>query len=121
MMWGLWLMLGACLLFLAALRIGVTQVNAAMLREELQTGKKLHLIDVREPAEFRKSRIPGARNVPLAKLPQAVQGTIGPDEDIVLICATGARSAMAFRTLRRAGFKRLRNLTGGMRAWQLTK
>lgn len=120
-MLGLWLMLGAALLFLVSLRIGVTQVNAATLRDELKSDKKPYIIDVREPAEFRRDRIPGARNVPLGKLPQALKGTVKPDDNIVLVCATGARSAMAFRTLRRAGYKNARNLTGGMRAWHLSK
>lgn len=120
-MLGLWLMLGAVVLFWVALRIGVTQVNAATLREELQSGKKLHIIDVREPSEFRRKHIPGARNVPLARLPQAIEGKVKPDDEIVLVCATGTRSAIAFRTLRRAGYKRARNLTGGMRAWHLSK
>lgn len=120
-MLGLWLMLAACLLFLIALRISVTQVNAATLRDMLQQGQKPHIIDVREPAEFRKGRIPGARNVPLSRLPDAIKGTVKPDDEIVLVCATGARSAVAFRKLRRAGYKRARNLTGGMRAWNLTK
>lgn len=120
-MLGLWLMLGAALLFLVSLRISVTQVNAATLRDELKSGKKLHIIDVREPAEFRRGRIPGARNVPLGQLPKAIENTIKPDDDIVLVCATGARSAIAFRKLRRAGYKNARNLTGGMRAWHLSK
>lgn len=114
-----WLMLGACLLFLLALRVSVTQVTAAALHNEVQAGKQQHIIDVREPHEFRQGHIPGARSVPLAKVPKALEGKLKQDEDIVLVCASGTRSAVAFHRLKKLGYKKARNLTGGMEAWEL--
>ncbi len=88
------------------------------LRELLDSGRKLALIDVREPAEWEINRIDGAQLIPqssidsgegLAKLPQ--------DRMPVLYCKTGVRSAAALATVRRAGFSDAVHLQGGIVAW----
>ena len=69
------------------------------------------LVDVRTPAEFAGGSVPGAINVPLAALPDAM--TIhAPDKDLVLLlhCRSGGRSAMAARKLRSAGYTRVFNV-----------
>ncbi|ORV56167.1 adenylyltransferase/sulfurtransferase MoeZ [Mycobacterium europaeum] len=88
------------------------------LRELLDSGRKLALIDVREPAEWEINRIDGAQLIPqssidsgegLAKLPQ--------DRMPVLYCKTGVRSAAALVAVRRAGFSDAVHLQGGIVAW----
>lgn len=74
------------------------------------------LIDVRSPNEFASGHIDGARNLPVSEL-GARAGELEPrDQPIVLYCASGARSAMAARTLRSAGFTQVFNL-GAMGNW----
>ncbi|HYB38878.1 MAG TPA: adenylyltransferase/sulfurtransferase MoeZ [Mycobacterium sp.] len=88
------------------------------LRELLDSGKKVALIDVREPVEWDINHIDGAQLIPqslinsgegLAKLPQ--------DRMPVLYCKTGVRSAEALATLKRAGFSDAVHLQGGIVAW----
>ncbi len=88
------------------------------LRELLDSGKKLALIDVREPAEWDIVHIDGAQLIPqslinsgegLAQLPH--------DRMPVLYCKTGVRSAQALAAVRRAGFSDAVHLQGGIAAW----
>ena len=88
------------------------------LRQLLDSGAKLTLIDIREPAEWDIVHIEGAQLIPqslinsgegLAKLPQ--------DRMPVLYCKTGVRSARALAVLRRAGFSDAVHLQGGIVAW----
>jgi sulfur-carrier protein adenylyltransferase/sulfurtransferase len=88
------------------------------LRELLESGKKVALIDVREPAEWDINHIDGAQLIPkslissgegLAKLPQ--------DRMPVLYCKTGVRSAEALAALKQAGFADAVHLQGGIVAW----
>lgn len=93
-------------------------ITPAELRELLDSGKQLALIDVREPGEFEINRIEGAQLVPqsaivtgegLASVPQ--------DRMAVLYCKTGIRSAAALAALKNAGFANAVHLQGGIVAW----
>lgn len=101
----------------AAAAAGST-ITPAELRELLDSGQPLALIDVREPGEWAINRIEGAQLVPqstintgegLAKLPQ--------DRISVLYCKTGVRSAQVLATLKKAGFADAVHLQGGIVAW----
>ena len=76
------------------------------------------IIDVREPAEFTGAlgRIPGAELVPLATLESAAR-TWDKDEELVVVCRSGARSARAASLLASLGFRRLRDLAGGTQGY----
>jgi adenylyltransferase/sulfurtransferase len=93
-------------------------VTPRELRELLDSGKKVALIDVREPVEWDINHITGAQLVPkstiesgdgLAKLPQ--------DGIAVLYCKTGVRSAEALAAVKKAGFSDAKHLQGGIVAW----
>ena len=73
-------------------------------------------IDVREPHEWEISRIKGAQLIPLGDLPSHL-GELDSSEEIVLHCKSGGRSAQAQRLLWDAGFRKVRNLTGGINAY----
>jgi rhodanese-related sulfurtransferase len=76
------------------------------------------LIDVREPAEFtgELGHIPGAQLVPMGTL-AAVAASWPRDEEYLIICKAGGRSANSAQQLARMGFTKVMNLTGGMLAW----
>jgi molybdopterin/thiamine biosynthesis adenylyltransferase/rhodanese-related sulfurtransferase len=74
------------------------------------------LIDVREPHEWNAGHIEGARHIPLRQLPHNLE-SIPRDQDVILYCHVGSRSAMALEMLRGAGFQRARHLKGGYAAW----
>ena len=77
------------------------------------------LLDVREPWEFEKARIEGARLVPMREIP-ARHRELDPGKDVVAICHHGARSQQVAMFLERAGFARMHNLAGGVDAWSRT-
>ncbi len=78
--------------------------------------KNFRLIDVREPHEWEIARIPGAQLIPLGTL-TAHMNELDSAEEIVLQCKTGVRSMKALELLRGAGFRKLKNLKGGILAW----
>ncbi|HST47841.1 ThiF family adenylyltransferase, partial [Jatrophihabitans sp.] len=93
-------------------------ITAAELKDLLDSGKPIELIDVREPAEWEIVSIPGARLVPkdqilrgdaLASLPQ--------DRQIVMYCKTGVRSAETLAAVKSAGFSDAVHVQGGVTAW----
>ncbi|MEV4492957.1 rhodanese-like domain-containing protein [Micromonospora coxensis] len=97
-------------------------LNAAELRELIDSGRGPRLLDVRTPGEFETSHIPGAYNVPLDLLKEHREELRRHlDEDVVLICRSGARATQAGQTLAGAGLPNLKVLDGGMMAWQAAK
>lgn len=76
----------------------------------------VRLVDVREPHEADIARIPRATTIPLAQLPERV-AELPQNEDVVLYCRSGVRSARAVRLLQSLGFRRVWNLEGGVLAW----
>ncbi len=77
------------------------------------------VVDVREPGEFGAGHILGARNVPVARLAEG-SGDLAKrkDKPVIVYCDTGARSAKAAAALKKQGFGRVVNLSGGLGAWQ---
>jgi molybdopterin/thiamine biosynthesis adenylyltransferase/rhodanese-related sulfurtransferase len=94
------------------------EITATELKERLDRGDRLTIIDVREPFEWDIGNLEahGARLIPLNQLPHRM-GEIDPGEEIVLQCRSGARSAQAQGFLRQHGYERVLNLRGGILAW----
>jgi adenylyltransferase/sulfurtransferase len=78
--------------------------------------EKFILIDVREPSEFQINKLPGAKLIPLGALPERA-GELDTADEIVVHCHFGGRSAKAVRLLQETGFKKVKNLAGGIDAW----
>jgi rhodanese-related sulfurtransferase len=88
--------------------------DATTLAERL-ADRSVHILDVRQPAEWRHGHIRGSQNVPLIQLKSQL-AKLPRDKTIVTVCASGHRSNVAARTLERAGYQ-VENLKGGMHAW----
>jgi adenylyltransferase/sulfurtransferase len=106
---------------------GVTPAHAAPVQSEgeltvtelkdlMDRKANIFILDVREPHEYQISRLEGSHLIPLGELPQRVNELNSADE-IVAHCKMGGRSAKAVDFLRQAGFKKVRNLKGGIDAW----
>ncbi len=79
-----------------------------------------HLLDVRQPDEFAIVSLPGAKLVPLNELPERVGELAGwRDQEVVVYCHHGMRSARAIGWLRQQGFTNLHNLSSGVDGWSL--
>ncbi len=95
-------------------------IDVATLRARLD-GDPPRVLDVRTPAEFETAHIPGAYNVPLDLLREHRRELVRHiDEDVVLVCRSGARAAQAEQALGQVGLPGLRVLEGGMVSWQQT-
>jgi adenylyltransferase/sulfurtransferase len=91
-------------------------ITPAELAEKLQRGEKIRLIDVREPHEVDISSLPGEELIPLGTLAGRLQ-ELDSAQDMVVFCKTGNRSMRALELLTSAGFKKVKNLKGGINAW----
>ncbi len=96
----------------------VLELTPEQLKQRLDTGEPLHLIDVREPYEWSISNLEpqGARLIPLGDL-AARMDELDRGIDLVLYCRSGKRSEGAARQLRANGFDRVWSLQGGINAW----
>ncbi len=91
-------------------------IEPAEVKTKQDRGDDFVLVDVREPHEYQIARIPGSRLIPLGELPKRLN-ELDPNADIVAHCKSGMRSAKAVDLLKQNGFKRVRNMKGGILAW----
>ncbi len=102
----------------AAAAAADSTVTPTELRELLDSGRPVALIDVREPAEWAINRIEGAALIPKSTLDSgAGLARVPQDRITVLYCKTGIRSAEALLALKQAGFADALHLQGGIVAW----
>lgn len=95
---------------------GGWDITATELAQRLHQGNHIRLLDVREPHELEIARIEGAQLIPLGQLAARLSELDSADE-IVLFCKSGTRSARALELLLSAGFRKVKNLKGGINAW----
>lgn len=91
------------------------QVAVEELKERLDRGDDIFILDVREPQEYQICNI-GGFLIPVNDLPKRVH-ELDSAREIVAHCKTGGRSAQAVEFLKQVGFKKIRNLVGGIDAW----
>jgi rhodanese-related sulfurtransferase len=93
-------------------------ITTTELKQRLQAGETPHIIDVRETWEVEESRIPGSQNIPLGTLPTQLDDLEDlRDQEVIVHCKSGGRSASAKAFLTQQGFTNVRNLEGGMLAY----
>lgn len=95
----------------------VPEVAPAALQSRLENGEQIVVIDVREPDEFARGKVPGAYTIPRGVLEMQVDGRLPLDTTVVLYCGAGARSALAAKSLADMGYDKVENLQGGWSAW----
>ena len=94
----------------------VPELTVQELKKKLDKKEEFFLLDVREPHEYEICKLPGSKLIPLGQLPQRVSELDSADE-IVVHCKMGGRSARAVQFLLQSGFKKVKNLAGGIDAW----
>jgi rhodanese-related sulfurtransferase len=93
-------------------------ISPKQLFERLNTGEKLKFIDVREPVEYEISRVEKAEFLPLSRFNEWI-GTLEQEDEIVVMCHHGIRSANVCMYLARNGFENVSNLEGGIDFWSV--
>src|SRR5258708_7511825 len=93
------------------------EITATELKQRLDKGDDIQIIDLREPHEYEMSQIPNSNLIPLGQVLNRMNA-IDPDRVTVVHCKMGGRSAKAIDALQRSGFTgKLINLAGGITAW----
>jgi len=97
----------------------MTTITPEEVKERLDAGEKLHLLDVRQPEENAEFNI-GGTLFPLGKIQSMQTEDLDnlKDEEVICYCRSGNRSGIAALVLEQLGFKNVKNLTGGMLAWR---
>ena len=94
-------------------------ITAEELKSRLDAGEKINIVDVREPHENAEFNI-GGTLIPLGKIQimQIEEIEDLKDQELILYCRSGNRSGQACMFLDAMGFKKTKNLVGGMLGWQ---
>lgn len=97
----------------------MTNITVEELKQRIDSGEKINLIDCREPHEYEQANL-GGKLVPLGKIQtmQIEELEDLKDEEVIIHCRSGQRSMMACLMLDSMGFKNTVNVTGGILAWQ---
>jgi rhodanese-related sulfurtransferase len=93
----------------------VPEIQAEELKQRLEQGENLFLLDVRDEYEFEISNI-GGHLIPLAQLAKRLN-ELNTRAEIITVCKMGPRGVKAAELLQRHGFKKVSNLRGGIHAW----
>jgi sulfur-carrier protein adenylyltransferase/sulfurtransferase len=93
-----------------------SDITVDELKQRLDRREEVFILDVRNPEEYQLCRITGSTLIPLPSLNTRVQ-ELDPEREMVVHCKSGMRSQKAIAFLRQQGFRKLRNLKGGIMAW----
>lgn len=104
---------------------GTPFVPVTDLKARMDRGEDLLVLDVRTPKEFsgKGGHVPGALNLPLTDLPMRLRDSAADlagfvDTPVFIMCQTSSRAAHAARALKKAGFRNLSVVSGGMQSWR---
>ncbi len=92
------------------------EITTDELKAKLGSGAKVTLVDVREPWEWNLCHLEEARHIPMGEIPVRYL-ELDPEDEVVVYCHVGQRSAMVVQYLRQQGFQKAVNLRGGIEAW----
>ena len=106
--------------FVAAAKAQITEVSPQTVKADLDAGKVIVLLDVRDSVEFDAGHLPKAVNISRGLLEFKVGGML-PDKNanIVVYCRTDARSALATAVMQEMGYTNVKNMLGAFKAWGL--
>jgi sulfur-carrier protein adenylyltransferase/sulfurtransferase len=92
------------------------EITVEALKQRLDRGDQVFILDVRNPEEFQICRIPGSTLLPLPELAQRLS-ELSKEKEMVVHCKSGMRSAKAIAFMKQQGYHKLSNLKGGILAW----
>jgi rhodanese-related sulfurtransferase len=97
----------------------IKECTVAEVKARLDRGERVHFLDVREDHEFAKDHAKGARHLGKGIIERDIE-TVIPEKEagIVLYCGGGFRSALAADALQQMGYRNVRSMEGGIRAWR---
>ncbi len=100
----------------------VRETTVPAIAERLQRGDKFHFVDVREDDEWRAGRARGAIHLGKGVIERDIEAKIpNKDDEIVLYCGGGSRSALAAEALQKLGYTNVVSMDGGISGWREAK
>jgi molybdopterin/thiamine biosynthesis adenylyltransferase/rhodanese-related sulfurtransferase len=102
---------------LAGVKQEIREVSVDDVKRLLDARAPVKLVDVREADEYAGGRLPGALHIPRGYLELRIEDRARRDEELVVYCAGGTRSALAVKTLKELGYTRVASLAGGYNRW----
>lgn len=102
---------------LSSVKQEIREVSVEDVKRLLDARASVKLIDVRESDEHAAGRLPGALHIPRGYLELRIEEKAQRDEELIVYCAGGTRSALAVRTLREMGYERVASMAGGYNRW----
>lgn len=95
----------------------IREVTPAEVLAMQKRGAPVVYLDVREPNEWNLGRLPGAMHLPRGHLESNIEARVGREEEIVIYCARGNRSALAADTLQQMGYSNVSSMADGFGGW----
>jgi rhodanese-related sulfurtransferase len=95
----------------------ITEVGPDEVRARRAQGDAFTLLDVREPNEWALGHIEGAVHIPRGMMESAIEQRVPRDQEVVIYCASGNRSALAADVLQQMGYEKVSSMRGGIRGW----
>lgn len=89
------------------------------VKQRLDAGEKLRLIDVREPFEFQQARIEGSELIPMRSVPQSLDSLQSEEAPVIVFCHHGGRSMQVVGWLRQQGVENCTSMEGGIDRWSV--
>jgi molybdopterin/thiamine biosynthesis adenylyltransferase/rhodanese-related sulfurtransferase len=102
---------------LAGVKQEIREVSVEEVKRLLDARAPVKLLDVREADEYAGGRLPGALHIPRGYLELRIEDRARRDEELVVYCAGGTRSALAVKTLKELGYEKAASLAGGFNRW----
>jgi adenylyltransferase/sulfurtransferase len=99
----------------ASMKNGIPQLSVKELKQRMDAGEDVYILDVREPYEYRIAQIGGIL-IPQTDVPNRL-AEIDRDREIIVQCRSGVRSQRIAEFLKQQGYPRVVNLAGGILAW----
>lgn len=97
----------------------IGEIDPQALKERIDRGDSIFVLDVREVGEVEIAPFPGANHIPMGDIPSRLT-ELDPDRDTIVVCHHGVRSMQVAIYLARMGFERVLNLSGGIDLWSQT-
>jgi rhodanese-related sulfurtransferase len=95
------------------------QVTPREVKQRLEAGEKLRLIDVREQFEYQQAHIEGTELIPMRTIPQSLTSLAAEEAPVIVFCHHGMRSLQVVNWLREQGVEQTSSMEGGIDRWSL--
>jgi len=95
------------------------EITPLEVKQRLDSGEKLRLIDVREPFEYQQAHIDGSELIPMRAVPQTLPSLESEEATLIVFCHHGMRSLQVVSWLREQGLERASSMAGGIDRWSL--